>query len=138
MKKLLALVALIAVSGAASACGSPSAPAATPPPATPPAAVTPAPETAAAPDGAKLYQTNCSGCHGATASGGKLGETAVPDIRAAALQTTFKGDAALIKRAILNGKDEAGKDLNAIMPRQAGKLSDEEVTGIVQYLQSLK
>ena len=148
MRKVLLFCALIAVINLVSACGaSPSTQPTTPTPSKP-APTTPATPASPAPpqsppaatiDGAKLYQTNCAACHGAGAAGGlNLGQVSVPDIRAAALQSVYRSDVNLIKKSIIDGKDKEGKDLNAAMPRWAGKLSDAEVEAIIKYLQTLR
>ncbi|MBI4282980.1 MAG: cytochrome c [Chloroflexi bacterium] len=145
MKKIGLLVVLVAGLWLVSACAQPTTTTPTTPstpqstqPTTPAAPATQTTTTAAA-DGEKLYQTNCVACHGANGAGGlKLGDVTAPDIRAAALQNVYRGDTNLIKRSILEGKDEEGKDLNAAMPRQMGKLSDADVDAIIRYLQSLR
>ncbi len=89
--------------------------------------------------GAQLYQQNCASCHGANGAGGlKIGGVTSPDIRGPALASTFNNDISLIKRAILDGKDEKGADLDTAMPRFRGSLSDDQLNAIISYLQTLK
>jgi mono/diheme cytochrome c family protein len=96
----------------------------------------------AAPDptaGKALYQTNCASCHGADGAGGiKVGDATAPDIRWSGIGETFNNDAALVRRAILTGQDEEGKDVDAAMPRFKGKLTDAQADDIVAFLQTLK
>ena len=89
--------------------------------------------------GQQLYAANCASCHGADGAGGiMVGEEPSPDIRFASLNSIYNGDWSLAKRAILDGKDEEGEDLDPEMPRWRGKLSDTQVNNIVAYLQTLK
>jgi cytochrome c oxidase subunit 2 len=89
--------------------------------------------------GKQLYQTYCASCHGANGAGGiKIGEATSADIRFTALNDMYSGDWSLAKRAILDGIDEEGEDLDAAMPRWRGQISDSDVSAIVQYLQTLK
>jgi mono/diheme cytochrome c family protein len=88
--------------------------------------------------GTQLYQANCATCHGAGTSGTNLGALVVPDIRAQVLKSDYTNDTALIKGAILNGKDADGEDLDAAMPRFSGKLSDSDVSAIITHLQFLQ
>ena len=122
MKKLLAVITLIAVSGVVSACGSSSTPTApTPAPTPPPAAVTPAP-TAAAPDAAKLYQTNCVVCHGAkregvTGLGKPLTPTSLANLTDDQVKTTIS----------------AGKP-NTAMVGFSGRLTPAEIDALVTFI----
>ncbi len=90
-------------------------------------------------NGQALFAANCASCHGASASGGKVGTTDVPDVRWGAIGSTFKNDPALVQRAILKGLDESGQPLDAVMPRfgDTGKLTDAQAADIVAYLQTL-
>jgi mono/diheme cytochrome c family protein len=88
--------------------------------------------------GQLLYQTDCASCHGANGAGGlKVEDETSPDIRGPALAEMYSNDWSLAKRAILDGKDEEGEDLDSAMPRWRGKLSDADVNAIIQYLQTL-
>ena len=89
--------------------------------------------------GKQLYQSSCASCHGLDGVGGKNIEgTTATNIRYDALNDMYKGDWSLAKRAILDGKDEEGEDLAAIMPRWRNLLSDAEVDDIIAYLQTLR
>lgn len=46
--------------------------------------------------------------------------------------------ASMATRAILDGMDEDGEELDPMMPRFRGKLSDSQVSALVNYLQTLK
>jgi cytochrome c oxidase cbb3-type subunit 3 len=66
-------------------------------------------------DGGSLYETNCMPCHGAKRGGGSA-----PPL------TASNADRSIIE----NGKLEEG------MPAFGGGLSPEEITAILEYLQS--
>jgi len=88
--------------------------------------------------GKHLFTTDCVRCHKADGSGGlKFGKTTTADLRAPDLEQQYKTDAA-IAAAILDGKDEEGKGLDAIMPHWRGKLSEANVASIIEYLKTLK
>jgi mono/diheme cytochrome c family protein len=110
-------------------------------------ATTPAATTAATPAGTpeaetaglELYEVNCAACHGPDGAGGlKIGSATSADIRSGRLATAYKNDDTLISRAILNGQDEQGKDLDPAMPRFQGKLTAPQVSQIIAYLKTLK
>jgi mono/diheme cytochrome c family protein len=89
--------------------------------------------------GQTLFQANCVTCHGKDAAGGnKVGDATAPDIRWTAIGDQFKNDPVLLRRAILNGKDEDGNDLDDAMPNFEGKLTNAQADDIVAYLQTLK
>ena len=116
------------------AVAAPTAAGAAPTKATSPAG-TPEAETA----GQEQYEANCAACHGPNGAGGlKIGSATSADIRAARLASVYKNDNALISGAILNGKDEEGKDLDTAMPRFQGKLTAQQVTQIIAFLKTLK
>ncbi len=100
---------------------------------------TPTPNPTAVAVGKQLYDTNCASCHGDNGAGGKkIGDATSADIRFGPLNDMYNGDWSLAKGAILDGKDEEGEDLDAAMPRWRGKLSNEDVDNIIQYLKTLK
>ncbi|MCL5264532.1 MAG: cytochrome c [Chloroflexi bacterium] len=130
------------------AAGCASTPASTPQPASPSpttkpaakpttaAAVTPA---AASANGEQLYKANCAACHGANGAGGtKIGKATAADLRQPKLEPGYHNDTTLLRRAIVEGKDEKGGDLDEAMPRFKGKLSDSNVDAIVTYLKTLR
>jgi mono/diheme cytochrome c family protein len=90
--------------------------------------------------GLALYQSNCASCHGADGAGGiAMAGTTSADLRQGALLPAFGADfSSLVSRAILDGKDEKGGDLDASMPRFRGKLSDSQVNAIVNYMVTLR
>lgn len=88
--------------------------------------------------GEKLYGQYCAACHGANAAGGyKLGEDESANLRWAKLGDMYKGDAALVARAILQGQDEDGKTLNEVMPRWKDTLNQQQVDDIIAFLRTL-
>ena len=88
--------------------------------------------------GGQLFATNCSICHGANAAGGyRLGSVVSPDVRWAKLGGDYNSNVSLVTGAILNGTDQAGKDLDPVMPRWKGSLTDQQVSDIITYLQTL-
>jgi len=78
---------------------------------------------ALADDAAATYKAKCAMCHGADGKGGKMGtrDFASPEVKA-------ETDAQLTD-IITKGK---GK-----MPAYSGKLSDEDIKGLVTYIRSL-
>lgn len=89
--------------------------------------------TAAA--GKTIYTANCAGCHGAKAEGA-IG----PNLKVAA---SWKYD--LFKRALLQGKDDKGKALKAMMPKftkgfapNTGKApTDDQIKSLQAYIKSV-
>ena len=142
MNKLAPVIVLVTLSAAMAACSpstsgtTTSASAVTTPP---PATSQPAPsQPSVIIDGQALFQTNCSMCHGADASGGlKLGDVTVPAIRTVLFKDTYKGDIKLAAGAVLDGTDQDGKPLNSAMPHFSGKLTEAQVEAIITYLQTL-
>ncbi len=87
--------------------------------------------------GGKLYEANCAVCHKASGAGGvKLGRATSADLRAPDLEKTYRTEA-LLRRAILDGKDEKGKRLDPVMPRWRGALSATDVNAIIGFLKTL-
>ena len=88
--------------------------------------------------GKELYQTNCAACHGANGAGGlKIGNSTAADLQSPKLENTYHNSDALIARAILEGKDQNGKNLDPEMPRWQGKLTAQQVNQIIAYLKTL-
>jgi len=83
---------------------------------------------AAADDAAALYKSKCQVCHGAdgkgTAAGQKMG---AKDFQSA--DVAKQSDADLIKVT----KEGKGK-----MPKYEGKLTDDQIKGLIKYIRSLK
>lgn len=89
--------------------------------------------------GKKLFLSHCSVCHKADASGGiKLGDTKSANLDSPGLEDQYHKDDTLIRRAILDGKDEEGGDLDKIMPRWNGKITDVQVADIIAFLKTQK
>lgn len=134
----LVAAGIVLAAGIIAACGGGSSDKATP---TVPATSTTAAPTAtplASAAGKQLFADKCAACHGDNAAGGyPMGEEKSADVRWANLNMMYKGDVSLAHRAILTGKDEENKDLSEVMPRWQGKLSEQEVNGLVAYLQTL-
>ena len=73
---------------------------------------------------ADLYKAKCAGCHGADGSKSAMGSKPLND---AEVQKMSAADLAAV---ITNGK---GK-----MPAYKGKLTDEQITGLADYVKTLK
>ena len=90
--------------------------------------------------GRKLFDADCVMCHHADGRGGvHFGHGVVSaDLRAPGLEQTYRGDDALIVRAIRHGLDQNGRPLHAPMPHWAGTLSVAQADDVVAYLHTLK
>ena len=90
--------------------------------------------------GKRLFDADCVMCHHADGSGGvHFGHGVVSaDLRAPGLEHTYRGDDALIVRAIRHGLDQNGRPLHAPMPHWAGTLSVAQADDVVAYLHTLK
>jgi len=99
-----------------------------------PGAAAPAANGAAASDGAKVYQTNCSSCHQATGQG--VAGTFPP----LAGNPAVTGDATKVIHIVkygLNGKiDVKGTSYNGMMPAWGQQLSNGDVAAVVTYIRS--
>jgi cbb3-type cytochrome c oxidase subunit III len=99
-------------------------------------ASTAAPAASAAPasDGAKVFQTQCSSCHGATGQGSP---GAFPPLAGNAVVT---GDAAKVIHIVkfgLSGKIEiAGQSYNGTMPNWGQSLSNADIAAAITYIRS--
>ncbi|HWF37692.1 MAG TPA: cytochrome c [Candidatus Acidoferrales bacterium] len=86
-------------------------------------------------DAAHIFQTVCAECHGADGSGhtpkGQAGN--IPDMRSAEVQKRSDADLA---EMIINGK-RSSRGLNYSMPSNKGKLTDQQVKGLVAYIRGL-
>lgn len=86
-------------------------------------------------DAAHIFQTVCAECHGADGSGhtpkGQAGS--IPDMRSAEVQKRSDAD---LSEMIINGK-RSSRGLNYSMPSNRGKLSDQQVKGLVAYIRGL-
>lgn len=102
--------------------------------ASPQAAASVAANGAAASDGAKVYQTNCSSCHQATGAG--VAGTFPP----LAGNPVVTGDATKVIHIVkygLNGKiDVKGTSYNGMMPAWGQQLSNGDVAAVVTYIRS--
>jgi mono/diheme cytochrome c family protein len=85
--------------------------------------------TAMASDGAAIYKSKCSMCHGADASGNtQMGKAmGLKDMGSAEVQKMSDAD---LSAVIAKGK---GK-----MPAYGGKISDEDINALVKYIRTLK
>ena len=86
-------------------------------------------------DAPHIFQTVCAECHGADGSGhtpkGQAGS--IPDMRSAEVQKRSDADLA---EMIINGK-RSSRGLNYSMPSNKGKLTDQQVKGLVAYIRGL-
>jgi mono/diheme cytochrome c family protein len=86
-------------------------------------------------DAPHIFQTVCAECHGADGSGhtpkGQAGN--IPDMRSAEVQKRSDAD---LTEMIINGK-RSSRGLNYSMPSNRGKLSDQQVKGLVGYIRGL-
>lgn len=88
--------------------------------------------------GKTLYTADCAVCHLASGAGGvKLGAYTSADLRAPALEKMYGNSDKRLADAILNGKDEEGKDMAPLMPRWKGQLSPMLVDDVIAYLKTL-
>jgi mono/diheme cytochrome c family protein len=80
-------------------------------------------------DGAALFKAKCAACHAADGSGsGAMGkQLGVTDLRADAVQ---KQTDAQLTDSITNGKGTK-------MPAYKGKLTDDQIKGLVAFIRSL-
>jgi len=87
---------------------------------------------ALAADGAAIYRTNCASCHGPNGQGSPMG----PAIQGN--KFVLESDDKAVADVIRNGREGAAKlykDISMGMPAQ--RLTDEELTAIVEYTRKL-
>lgn len=98
--------------------------------------------TGATLDGKALYHDNCASCHGDTGKGGTDAVKGPPLVGDA---TTWTNK--LFVRAVLEGKDDAGKALESPMPHwkddsfksdKGSKPSKSEALAILKYLRTVQ
>jgi mono/diheme cytochrome c family protein len=83
-------------------------------------------------DAKQLYEKSCVTCHGPSGKGdGPAGKLLKPPPADLAAATKGKADADIAK-VIKEGGKAVGK--SAAMPAYKGKLTDEQVQGVVQYV----
>ena len=88
--------------------------------------------------GKALFQQHCVVCHQADASGGlPVGTATSADLRQRNLQPLYHNDTSLLTRAILDGNDQDGADLDPVMPRWRGTLSEADAQLVIAYLKTL-
>ncbi len=144
----LAVVAGVGLAVACGGGGGSATPTQKPAPTSPPTSVptaAPAATTAStstsgggAAEGQSLFADDCATCHGQNAAGGyTMGAATSADLRWASLGPMYNTDTTLVSRAILQGLDQDGKDLDPVMPRWNGDLTSAQVTSIIAYLQTL-
>ena len=85
-------------------------------------------------DGAKIYRSKCSGCHGRGGVGSAMGP--------AHKDSDFikNSSKAEIKRVVAKGRRGSEKkysDFKLPMPPWGGKLSDEKINAVVSYMKNL-
>lgn len=92
--------------------------------------------------GKRLFMGHCAVCHKRDASGGiKLGDTESADLQSPGLEKMYHNDDTLMRRAIMDGKDEEGGNLDTIMPRWghvANRLTVAQVNDIIAFLKTQK
>ena len=88
--------------------------------------------------GKLLFEKNCVVCHKTDGSGGvQLGDVKSADLDPPGLENQYHHDNKLLERAILDGKDEEGGDLESVMPRWRGRLTPGRVADIIAYVKTL-
>ncbi len=85
-------------------------------------------------DGAKIYRSKCSGCHGQRGVGTAMG----PAHKGSDfIKNSSKAE---IKKVVVDGRKGSEKkypDLKLPMPPWGGKLSDEKINAVVDYMKTL-
>lgn len=86
-------------------------------------------------EGEKLFQANCSSCHGPTGQGdGPAARGLEPKPRNLALEQSHLDDAYLFWRISEGGLMEP---FNSVMPAWRGLLNEEQIWQIISYLRTL-
>jgi mono/diheme cytochrome c family protein len=89
-------------------------------------------------EGKRLYMQDCASCHRASGAGGvHFGHAVSADLQAPGLEKTYHHNDKLIRRAILQAKDQNGERLDQPMPAWHGRLSTAQAKSIVAYLHTL-
>lgn len=100
----------------------------------PPASVGPTAAVASASDGAKIFDTNCSSCHGANGQGIA---GAIPPL---AKNPTVVGDATkvihIVKYGLTGAISVNGHPFNGQMPAWGATLSNADVAAVLTYVRS--
>jgi mono/diheme cytochrome c family protein len=128
MKRIVAFsLAILALAACAKNTGSSSSSATT-------AASAAVQNGAAASDGAKIYQTNCSSCHQPT------GQGLTGSFPPLAGNPTVTGDPATVIHDVkfgLSGKITVGaNDYNGMMPAWGQQLSNADIASVITYIRS--
>lgn len=89
--------------------------------------------------GQTMYQTDCAMCHLPSGQGGvHFGSAVSANLTSPGLEQTYNHNDALIKRAILQAKDQDGQPLDMPMPAWQGRLTAAQAAQIVAYLRTLR
>lgn len=123
MRNVLALAAVIALTG----CAKSSQSAAT-------AASAAAENPASASDGATIYNENCSSCHQADGKG--IPEAFPPLAGNPTVTGTPVAVIAIVKDGLEGRVTVGGQAYSGIMPRWQGVLSDEQIASVISYIRS--
>lgn len=85
-------------------------------------------------DAKALYEKNCVSCHGATGKGdGPAGKFLKPQPKDLSTALVGKADDQIVKVINAGGKENG---LSALMPAFKGKLTEDQIKEIVQYVKS--
>ena len=136
MKIMFLVVLAVAASLLLSACGG-AAPSTPNPPGMPAPAEAPKEYTTS--EAHKLYDGKCGSCHSPDGRGGsQFGAVTSSDLRQGAIEPKYNNDVALLNRAIMDGIDASGAELDASMLRYRSRLSEAEVEAIINFVLTLQ